>query len=384
MRALLVAFLLMAQSAWAATEVTRYVNTDCSGGNEGDGTLSTCADKVGEPGAYLTLLGAITAEAAIRPDLVANDEALTILLQGTVADTNAPITFSNTLFNTDTTHTVRMKGAEVETGRHPGVWSTSHYRLSAAACTLGGVLIITENNVLVDDFQIENTGTADSGCNNGIGLSLANGAYSNVYANGMFVRGNPAGAPQTTSYGIYMTYLQGGRTVYIANNITTGVSNSGLFIGCNAGDQTTIYNNTSYGNAFGLRIWRGTLCGLGGTVIHMKNNLLQGNSSAGYSYPSTGGTSPTFDTSSNVTSDATSPNGAQFQNRVAAFVDAAGLDFHLAKNDTAALDACISLATDATYAFTRDIEYTARATKWDCGADEQPDQFRMGFLGVEW
>ena len=380
-KALFLAVLLFAQTAWAATAVEKWVDTDCA--DNGDGTQGDCAKTPGAAGPYNSLTNALTGESAARPNLVSNDESLTIMLQGTAADTTA-VYFDPAFFTTDATHTVRLKGAETATGRHPGYWSTSHYRLSAAACSGGAVLLVNENNVLVDDFQIENTGTADAGCNNGIGLSLSNGAYSNVYANGMFVRGNPAGAPQVTSYGIYMTYLQGARTVYIANNITTGVSNAGLFIGCNASDQITVYNNTSYGNAYGIRIWKGTMCNLGGATIHAKNNLLQGNSSADWNIPSTGGGTPTYDISSNVTSDATSPNGATFQNRTASFVNPAGLDFHLQKNDTAALNACVSLAADATYAFVRDVEYTLRATKWDCGADEQPDQFRMGFLGVEW
>lgn len=103
-----------------------------------------------------------------------------------------------------------------------------------------------------------------------------------------------------------------------------------------------------------------------------------------YSYPSTGGGTPSFDRTSNVTSDATSPDGASFQNRTASFVDAAGLDFHLQRNDTAATNICVSLATDATYAFVRDYEYSTRTTRWDCGADEQAERFKLPLLGIEW
>ena len=375
--------LLWAQAAYAVTAIEAWVDTDC--GTNGNGVTSECAKGAGEDGAYITLSDALTGESAARSDLVARDESLTILLEGTVADTTAPVSFTNALFTTNATHTVRLKGAETPTGRHPGYWSESHYRLTGAACSGGGVLVIAENYVYVDDFQIENTGTSDTGCNNGIVLNLVNGVYTNVYANGMFIRGNPAGNPQTTSYGIYMTYLQGGRVVYIANNVVTGVSNAGIFIGCGGlNDQITVYNNTSYGNAFGIRLWEGNLCSSGGSTFHMKNNLLQGNSGAGYNRPSVGGTHPIYDFSSNITSDSSSPDGAEYRNQTAQFVNAPALDFHLAKIDTAATDKCISLATDATYQFVRDMEYTQRASRWDCGADEQPDRFRMNFFGVEW
>lgn len=369
---ILLSLLLVTSNAYAVTAIEKWVDTDCS--FNGNGTQGACSGSDGGTGPYKTLQQALTGESAARSDLVSRDESLTIMLQGATADTNAPVSFTPALFNTDAAHQVRMKGAETATGRHPGYWSTNHYRLSAAACSLGGVLVITENNVLVDDFQIENTGTSDAGCNNGIGLSLANGVYSNVYANGMFIRGNPAGNPQTTSYGIYMTYLQGGRVVYIANNITTGVSNAGIFIGCGgSNDQITVYNNTSYGNAYGLRFWEGTLCGSGGSAFHMKNNLFQGNSSAGYNRPATGGTHAVWDFAANVTSDSSSPDGAAYRNLTAQFVNAAGLDFHLRRDDTAAINKCISLAADATYQFVRDMDYTNRVSSWDCGADEQPE-----------
>lgn len=382
--------LLWAQAAYAVTAIEAWVDTDC--GTNGNGVTSECAKGAGEDGAYITLSDALTGESAARSDLVARDESLTIMLEGTTADTTAPINFTNALFNTDSTHTVRLKGAETPTGRHPGYWSTNHYRLSGASgggnCGGDGVLTIGENYVYVDDFQIEQTGTQEMTCNGGIALSLVNGIYVNVYANGMFLRNNPAGTPQTTTHGIYMTYLQGGRTVYIANNIMTGFTGSastGMYIGCGgAGDNITVYNNTSYGNGIGLRFWKGTLCGSGGSVFHMKNNLLQNNTVNDYNNPSTGGSSPIYDFAANITSNSSSPDGAQYRNQTAQFVNAPALDFHLAKIDTAATDKCISLATDATYQFVRDMEYTQRASRWDCGADEQPDRFRMNFFGVEW
>lgn len=384
-----VALLLWAQTAWAVTAIEKWVDTDCA--ENGDGTAGECAKGPGATGPYKTLQDALTGESAIRSDLVANDESLTIMLQGATADTTVPIWFDSTLFNTDSTHQVRLKGAETATGRHPGYWSTNHYRLSGASggtnCVRDGILTIGENNVLVEDFQIEQTGTTEMTCNNGIGLSLMNGVYTNIYVNGMFIRNNPAGTPQTTTHGIYMTYLQGGRVVYIANNIMTGftgAASTGMYIGCGgAGDNITVYNNTSYGNGIGLRFWKGTLCGSGGSVFHMKNNLLQNNTND-YNNPSTGGSTPTYDFSSNVTSNASSPDGAQYRNLTATFVNAGGLDFHLAKNDTAALNKCVSLAADATYQFVRDMDYTTRASRWDCGADEQPDRFKLPLLGVEW
>lgn len=130
----------------------RYVNTASTGG--GDGTTNNTS---GSTRAYASLNAALTAEAA---DLVAADVYLVIYCCGATADT---LQGWVTGFTVDATRYVRIEGNPWHAnGRHRGVWSTSHYRLSMSEAFNHAVLVEQPYTQLVG-LQIENTaGNADN------------------------------------------------------------------------------------------------------------------------------------------------------------------------------------------------------------------------------
>lgn len=87
------------------------------------------------------------------------------------------------------------------------------------------------------------------------------------------------------------------------------------------------------------------------------------------------GTGPDYDdgsrvltTNTNYTSDATSPDGASYQNETATYEDQANYDLHLASGDDGSFEGT-DLSSDSVYAFSIDIDDDTRAD-WDAGADE--------------
>ena len=337
---------------------TRYVNTASSAGGNGTTNLTSGANR-----AYSSLANALTNEAV---NLVTADVILDVLCEGSAADTAAP---SFTGFTTDATRYIRIRGNDTAGGAHVGIYSTSKYRLAYAAD--GPVLDLTANDVHVENIQIINTGD-NSNPRRGVKLS-GSGQY---YILGNLVIYKPSGTPNTgdTHIGIYANGFATFSTATIVNNIAynwpgpciglidDGATNPSMFV----------YNNTAYGCSTGANT-NGCMeisLGASGDTFKARDNVLQ--SCGGSDYQQIG--SGTIVTAKNVTLDASSPDGATYQNKTVTFVNtsAGSEDLHLDVTDTVAKDAGDDLSADSDYSFNVDVDRSVRPFNviWDIGADE--------------
>lgn len=158
-----------------------------------------------------------------------------------------------------------------------------------------------------------------------------------------------------------------GKIEIIVNNVIydfDGTGDEGILInGYNVSAQgkAIIYNNTVRGCSQGIECRNGIG---GGLNVYVYNNICDSNGTgfvASASYDNHGG---------NVSSDATSPDGAGYINRIFTFVDAAGDDFHLQESDTGARGLGVDLSSDPIYPVTVDIDNETRIAPFDSGADQ--------------
>lgn len=110
-----------------ATTITRYVNTASSGG---DGTTNATS---GASAAYASLQACITAEVAVRANLVASDELLHILCCGSAADTT--VTVISNAWTTDATRYIHVEGNpdHVNGAHYSTSWDDTTYRIMASS-----------------------------------------------------------------------------------------------------------------------------------------------------------------------------------------------------------------------------------------------------------
>jgi len=144
----------------------------------------------------------------------------------------------------------------------------------------------------------------------------------------------------------------------VVNNLVFGNYALGISVDFTSTSiMRTVYNNTVAGGLVGMSISGQT------ATTRAFNNLMDGNGTDW-----TEADNPV--TGNNCTSDATSPDGASFQNRIFTFVDAGSDDYHLAAGDVGASGLGTNLSADPDYAFNDDIDGDIRSA-WDCGSDEK-------------
>lgn len=349
--------LLCIRDAFAITP-TWYVTTDCL--NNGDGSASTCAASNGATGAFLTLGQALTGVAAVYPNFVSSSVTLgTIDLQGAVDDTSIPNTG---LITTDSTHILLLI---VQTAnRHQGWYDSTKYTLANA--NAAGVLQIATKAMEIRGLQILSTSNNNADENSGI--TFLNGAAINgglfTVVDNIVIR---TGTSTQANYGILLWTFPdtaSGITYRAANNSVYGYQygifcRAAQFCSCDVHSSTVKQSATS-----ALQFTRAS------GVVRAKNNLLQSCGTACYVVT---GASGSITTATNVTSDATSPNGGTYQSLTAIFGPLGNYDFRLGAADTSSYNRGTTLSGDDPIGTTNfDHIETSRpqSSAYDVGANE--------------
>lgn len=341
--------LLASTTAFAATQVTRYINTDCA--NNGDGTASTCAASAGAAGAYNGATNSITDVCGDYPSgFIAADVNVTIDARGATEDTlSGDIGCSPT--GSDATRKLRFYVAPAN--RHDGKWNTSKYRIKQ---TSGDVVIYAyENFLVIEGVQVWNSDTVGQG----YGI-LPSDSPNNLVIKDCIIRG----ASVAGSAGILINAPDNSGSYYLINNIIYDFDN-GISIGNSGTSGTSFY------------VYNNTVANVGGTCIEptaygttdklvMKNNVMQ--DCTGNDYYTEDPWS-TYTHSNNITEDATSPD-VSFRSKSVVFANQASDDYHLGASDVEAKDLGTDLSADADYPFSTDIDNQTRSGSWDIGADE--------------
>jgi hypothetical protein len=273
----------------------------------------------------------------------------------TAVTINLWTTGANTYINIYTPYLPSEVGV---TQRHNGKWDATKYRL-VASVDYHGVIRISDEYVRVTGLQIENTGPKG---NRPAGIEIDPGsATSEVRLSYNILRATGTGTGDWWCAAIVQTNVGG--VVKAWNNI---MYNWGAGFFCDYASTSsgvTLYNNTVI-NSDNVGI---DLGGHASGSYRLANNLVQG---AATNYFFAAGVLPLTYSATNLSQDATSPNGASFQNKTVTFVGAT--DFHLASSDTNAKDQGTSLSSDPSVAFSDDIDGQSRpyGSAWDIGADE--------------
>lgn len=340
--------LLVGSASWAQT--TAYVDTDCA--NNGDGTTASCAGAPAGVGAYNSLANAITGEAT---DLVTATTALTIQVSGTSADTTQVDVNG---FTTSATYDLTIKTDEAD--RHPGTYSTSHYRLEANT----DALTISDDFVTIDGLQIYSAGR-DSNFTSAISVDSSVSTSGTIVIKNNIIRGDATGSAYGSSY---ISGIGSGSGVRheIFNNIVYDFETDLYPARCTC---INLENNPFPGDAF---VYHNTLhnCGKGiegggGSNVIVKNNLVQGSTSASFN------TSGTFEATSdyNISEDANAVGTNAVLSTAITFTNEGSDDFH-----TSDINAQVSnnLYADADIAVVDDIDGDTRPSSGDvyAGADE--------------
>ena len=249
------------------------------------------------------------------------------------------------------------------TQRHGGVWDATKYRLVASG-TYVGVLVIQDEYVRVTGLQIENTALKGGGGSQrpaGIDLDFA-AANSDVRVSQNILRSTGGGTGDWWAAAVLQR--NGGGTLRAWNNIMYDWG-SGFFseYPVTNPSNVTLYNNTII-NSDDVGI---DLGGHASGTYRLANNLVQ--DASGFNYYFAAGVLPLTYSANNLSNDATSPDGAAFQNKTVTFVGAP--NYHLSLADTSAKDQGASLAADPVLAVYDDIDGQLRAAPWDIGADDQ-------------
>ncbi len=242
--------------------------------------------------------------------------------------------------------------------RHDGKWNTNKYRLSFEAYTYTAAVYNYEKNTRIDGLQVEHiSATQDE--RKGI-LS-----FDDIYLSNSIIRLSSENPGSASEVGIR---LSGASSAYLSNNIVMG-----WWDGINIGDMNPFENYIVYNNT----VIDSIEVGIGGwgypsgpANVIFKNNIVQNKDAGGRGF--------SFDSNSNIVkvySNNVSNNGYvlgsnSYSSTTVAFVSTSTNDFHLANNDTAAIDRGVSLRDDANLKIIDDIDGSVRANGFDVGADE--------------
>lgn len=292
-------------------------------------------------GDYTSLQAAETGE---QGDLVSLDRQLDIECHNIV---DGSVTFAG--WTTDATRYVRVYAAQ----HHGGSWSTSAYRIVTAT---NPVAVTGCAFIRFQGIQIDCTHT---GTNNRTNLFFDTTAdtSTSAYVEGCIFRRSVAPTGGTHRA---LAVADADWVVRVSNCLffweLTNITGTMAFQNTPSGGTVYLYNCTSYGWDTGFRRQSGIT-----TVI---NCLVQASVDG---YNGTFAAASDYNVS-NIAADAPGSNSRQSQTTT--FVNAAGLDFHLASGDTSSINFGTNLSADANYPISVDIDNVTRAGTWDIGADE--------------
>ncbi|MDB5254500.1 MAG: hypothetical protein JWL80_566 [Parcubacteria group bacterium] len=275
---------------------------------------------------------------------------------------------------TDATRNIRLfsPGLSTEVGvsqRPNGVWDDTKYHVTSNNY-FGTLLLPDRIFITIDGIQIENNRNQIGGGEQGDAIWTAVNATTDasvVITNsvlkktGTAVDASNAGVVFNTSSAppVYV--------VKIVNNVIYG-----FFVNIKMesfSGKAYIYNNTLVAgpsSSKGLYVEGYATTSAGAYWI--KNNLSTGHPAGDYDYNSFG--SATVVRTNNLSSDSTSNGTNPKTLKTVLFVSTSTPNYHLLGTDISAKDQGASLAADAVFPFTTDIDGETRSGTWDIGADE--------------
>lgn len=330
-----------------ATLRQRYINTAADGTGNGTTNATTGAN-----GAYKSFHAGLAAEYAVTPDLVAADILLKFNAEGVAGDSVA-VSFSSYQFVTNANCYVWLY---VDPSvRHPGYYSTNHYRL-----VRNDTQIINSINckVVLEGVQVVNSRNASSSPN---GIVLSSGGTGDLTCVKCVLHesGTPGGgASGAAVFGSGTS----ARKVKLINTVISGGWYRGVQVAfVAAGGQVLLYHNTIVGTDNDGVLTNNNTAG----TTYFKNNRIAA--------PVTGGTCFDYGSTTlagsagNYTGDASSPEGAAFQNKTFTWADAGSFDYHIVSGDAFTGS---DLSADAIYPVSDDIDGEVRSSTPFAGADE--------------
>ena len=318
------------------TEIVKYVDPD--GGILAD---------------YTSLQAAITAEKAIRSNLVARDEVLKLMcISSAGSPDTTPVVINSGDFVTDATRKIVVKG-----DNSTGIWDAAKY------CIIATTNAITVNigNILFQNLQLEVVSyTTPVYCilqSNTSARTVINNCIFNSYGGAVIRRGIM----------IEMNGYAGTNTVIVANsvfcNFRGAPSSAAIRVYSNASATTNLYayNVTINDSNNGLYVTNNS-----GVVNVIAKNVITQNCTDGFN--------GTFATGSdyNISDLAGDAPGANSLNSTTVnFADAANGDFRLLAGSPG-IDQGVDLSADPSYPFNTAIDGTIRpqGSAWDIGAFE--------------
>jgi hypothetical protein len=323
--------LLLCTPAWGTlTRKVQYVDPTATGTNDGS--------------SWTNAFHSIEHHEAQNTDLVAADQYLQVYFRGGKDTLVAATTYEG--WTTDATHTIAL--IEDPNNYHDGVWNDACYSIGFQSDTAAYLLILNQSNMIVDGLQVQ--GYKASNKSAGILVGYADTPSNITIRNCLVKRVLLTGYP-----GIYV-WDSTGTGINIYNNIIWNCDFGVKFYGAHNGifANNTIANSTQHG----IYIESGAVA-----PTNCRNNLVTG-SGTGDDYKELYA-DPGHVHAYNFTSDATSPDGAGYQSKTFAFVDADANDFHLASTEYYKYNA----SDPGISGLTADIDGQTR-DKWHAGADE--------------
>lgn len=247
--------------------------------------------------------------------------------------------------------------------RHTGKWTSTAYQLVYTG-SAAGVIDIYANYTRITGLQIRHTPT--NNYSRTIRMDSMTGSGGYVVLDSNIIDGRVSG--RTNPEGIGQTSAAANPTVVVTNNIIYGFNNgnsggTGITVTSGTG---FIYNNTVWNsyNSYGFG-WNS------GTVIYLKNNIAQNDTTGYYS----GGATIDPSSTNNLSGHSDAPGSNPITSAAVVFASIASTtvpDLHVSLLDTFARGQGANLSADANYPFYWDVDNQTRSGSgsWSVGADE--------------
>lgn len=307
--------------------------------------MSTTVTKIIDPdsGAGTDYTSLAAWEAARQRDLTAADEIEIASCRCSSGSEDTGGAFAVDGWTTDSTRYIKITVQDAY--RHAGVWSTAKYRCRFSNTT-GDSLNVLEQYTIVEYLQAYYNASGSSWR----GVFALKASYSQC----QFCIAKGDGSDMTG--GGYVGDPSNTNMLFYRNIIYdfTGTNSWGIATGDSINSTNHIGQNTVFGCTYGINY--------NNTPITSKQNYA---GSCTLDFANKTGVT----TSKNISSDATSPDGASYQGKNSYsnyFVDYANKDFHLKSTDTVLKDAGDNLGSP----YDVDIDGQTVTGTWDIGADE--------------